>query len=138
IPTETAGEFLLESTGRSSYREAEATVRFTHGSNVDVNVSYVRSAATGDLNALTNFFDSIMCPVIGANAYGPANADVPHRPFVRGRAMPTPQWLVVGILDWRSGLPYSVVNEALDFVGPRNDRRFPSYLRLELGLERRF
>ena len=138
ISTATAGEFRLESTGRSSYREAEATVRFAHGSHVDVNVSYVRSAAMSDSNALTNFFDSIMWPVIGANAYGPANADVPHRLFVRGHAMPTPQWLVVGILDWRSGLPYSVVNEALDFAGPRNDHRFPSYLRLELGLERRF
>ena len=31
-----------------------------------------------------------------------------------------------------------MVNEALDFAGPRNDHRFPSYLRLELGLERRF
>jgi hypothetical protein len=94
--------------------------------------------ARSDLNALTNYFDSIMWPVIGANAYAPANADVPHRLFVRGHAMPTPRWLVIGILDWRSGLPYSVVNEALDFTGPRNDRRFPNYLRLELGLEHRF
>src|SRR5207247_2086182 len=74
----------------------------------------------------------------GASACVPATAAFPHRLFARGRAMPTPQWLVVGILDWRSGLPYSVVNEALDFAGPRNDHRFPSYLRLELGLERRF
>ncbi len=51
--------------------------------------------------------------------------------------MPTKSWLLVGVLDWRTGLPYSVVNEALDFVGPRNDRRFPYYLRLELGVERR-
>jgi len=26
----------------------------------------------------------------------------------------------------------------LDFVGPRNDRRFPNHLRVELGVERRF
>ena len=52
--------------------------------------------------------------------------------------MPTPRWLLLGIFDWRSGLPYSVVNEALDFVGPRNQLRFPTYARLELGLEHRF
>ena len=51
--------------------------------------------------------------------------------------MPTKSWLFVGVLDWRTGLPYSVVNEALDFVGTRNDRRFPNYIRLELGVERR-
>ena len=52
--------------------------------------------------------------------------------------MPTPRWLLLGIFDWRSGLPYSVVNETLDFVGPRNSLRFPAYVRLEVGLERRF
>ena len=52
--------------------------------------------------------------------------------------MPTPTWLLLGVFDWRSGLPYSRVNEALDFVGPRNDARFPTYARLELGIEHRF
>jgi hypothetical protein len=26
----------------------------------------------------------------------------------------------------------------LDFVGPRNDRRFPAYVRVDLGVEHRF
>jgi hypothetical protein len=30
------------------------------------------------------------------------------------------------------------VDEALDFVGTRNDRRLPNRARVELGLERRF
>jgi hypothetical protein len=30
------------------------------------------------------------------------------------------------------------VNEALDFVGARNDHRFPSYVRVDLGVEHRF
>jgi hypothetical protein len=90
------------------------------------------------LNAFTNFFDSVLWPVVGQNGYGPARSDVPHRLLARGRAMPTPQWLLVGVLDWRSGLPYSVVNESLDFVGPRNDRRFPAYFRVDLGAEHRF
>ena len=51
--------------------------------------------------------------------------------------MPTPTWLLVGVIDWRTGLPYSIVDEALDFVGPRNDRRFPTYIRTELGVEHR-
>ena len=49
-----------------------------------------------------------------------------------------PRWLLLGIADWRSGLPYSAVNETLDFVGPRNQLRFPTYARLELGVEHRF
>jgi hypothetical protein len=128
----------LSSRGRSVYREAELGVHFTGGPGVNFNVSYVRSHARADLNAFTAFFDSVLAPVVGRNAFAPARTDTPHRLLARGRAMPTPRWLFVGVLDWRSGLPYSVVDESLDFVGPRNDRRFPSYVRVDLGVEHRF
>ncbi|MEO8256216.1 MAG: carboxypeptidase regulatory-like domain-containing protein [Acidobacteriota bacterium] len=132
------GQLRLSSSGRSSYRAADVTVHFTRGTTADFHVSYARSAARSDLNALTNYFDAVLWPVVGDNAYAAAATDAPNRLLARGRLMPTPRWLMLGIFDWRSGLPYSVVNEALDYVGPRNDRRFPTYVRLEVGLERRF
>ena len=84
-----------------------------------------------------DFYDAVLQPVIGSNAYAAGAADAPNRLFVQGRAMPGGRWLVLGTLDWRTGLPYSVVNEMLDFVGPRNELRFPTYVRLDAGLERR-
>ena len=135
----TGGELLLSSSGRSSYREAEVGAHLTHGPAWDLNVSYVRSTARGDLNSLTNYFDAVMWPVVGKNAYAPLNADVPHRLLARARAMPAPKWLLLVTADWRTGMPYSTVDDALDFVGLRNEgRRFPTYLRLELGVEHRF
>jgi hypothetical protein len=135
----TPGDLLLSTTGRSSYREIEAGFHFTRGPALDVNASYARSVARGDLNALSNYFDSVMSPVIDRNAYATSNGDVPHRLLARGRAMPTPRWLVLGTVDWRTGMPWSAVNDTLDFVGPRNDgRRFPNYARVALGVERRF
>jgi len=45
---------------------------------------------------------------------------------------------LVGTADWRTGLPYSSVNDALDFVGPRNALyRFPNTVRMKIGVERR-
>jgi hypothetical protein len=132
------GELRLESVGKSTYREVEVGVHFTHGTLFDVNVSYVRSAARADLNAFTSYFDAIRRPVFGMNQYGRAASDAPHRLLARWRAMPTSRWLLVGVFDWRSGLPYSVVDEQLEFVGQRNSRRFPTYTRAELGVERRF
>jgi hypothetical protein len=132
-----SGELLLSSTGRSKYREAEVGLHYTHSGGVDVNASYVRSSSHANLNALTNYFDTLLWPIIGRDAYAPFN-DVPNRLLVRGRAMPTGRWLLVGIVDWRSGLPYSIVNDALDYVGERNTYRFPSYMRTELGVEHRF
>jgi len=55
---------------------------------------------------------------------------------MRGRLTPGP-WLFVGTVDWRSGLPYSVVDEDLEFVGDRNSQRFPTYFRVDAGVERR-
>jgi hypothetical protein len=129
-----AGELLLDSVGRSVYRELEVGAHFTHRPGIDVSVSYIRAHSRANLNALTNYFDTLLWPVIGQDQYAPSN-DVPHRLLARGRAMPTGKWLFLGVFDWRSGLPYSIVNETLDFVGPRNDHRFPAYVRTELGVE---
>jgi len=129
---------LLDSSGRSQYREVELGAHYTRGTRVDLNLSYVRSVARSDLNAFTTFYDAVLWPVVGENGYAPARTDVPHRLLARGRVRPIENWLLVGALDWRSGLPYSVVNEWLDFVGPRNDRRFPTYVRVDTGVEHRF
>jgi hypothetical protein len=138
VTSPTTAELRLHSDGKSAYREVEVGVHFTAGTALDLNASYVRSHARADLNAFTMFFDSVRWPIIGANEYAPARADAPHRALVRARAMPSSTWLLVGVFDWRSGLPYSVVNETLDFVGPRHARRFPTYTRLELGIDHRF
>ena len=133
----TTGQLRLSSSGNSSYLGGEVGMHFSAGERADVNLSYTRSRARADLNAMSNYFDNLMWPVLGTNAYAAAPTDAPNRLLARGRFYPTPKWLVLGIVDWRSGLPYSVTNDALDFVGARNVLRFPSYFRLEAGLERK-
>lgn len=137
-PTAAGTTLRLDSYGRSQYREVELSAHYTGGRSTDVNVSYVRSVARSDLNAFTGFYDAVLWPVVGQNGYGPAKADVPHRLLVRGRSRPLQNWLLVGTLDWRTGMPYSVVDDTLDFVGARNDRRFPNYVRVDAGIEHRF
>jgi hypothetical protein len=138
ITTPAGPQLRLESTGRSSYREAEVGVHFTAGTRVDVNATYARSSARADLNAFTNFFDYVLQPIVGRNEYAVARTDVPNRLLARWRVLPTMNWLLVGVLDWRSGLPWSNVNEFLDFAGPRDTERFPTYFRLDMGVEHRF
>jgi hypothetical protein len=135
--TTTGGELLLSSTGESNYLQEEVNLHITRGPRLDVSTSYIHSSSRQDLNDLVDFYDAVLQPVIGSNAYAAGAADAPNRLFVQGRAMPGGRWLVLGTLDWRTGLPYSVVNEMLDFVGPRNELRFPTYVRLDAGLERR-
>jgi hypothetical protein len=134
----TTAQLQLTSSGSSSYRGAEANVHFALNTKADLGVTYARSSSRGDLNTLTNYFDAVMNPVVGQNAYAASSSDVPNRLMARGRLMPTDRWLLIGIFDWRTGLPYSVVDETLDYVGLRNSLRFPDFVRTELGIERRF
>src|SRR6185369_14774716 len=91
----------------------------------------------GDVNAITAFFDTVRSPVIGSNAYASLGTDIPHRLLVRGRLAPTDRWLFLGVADWHTGSPYSIVDAALDYVGLRSAFRFPTAFSLELGIERR-
>jgi len=137
VRTPSGGQYVLTSTGHSSYLQEEIAVHVGPGKRGDVNASYVHSTAREDLNSLLDFADAIVQPIIGVNDYGPAMADVPNRLLVRGRAVLTSGWQLVGTADWRSGLPYSVVDEYLEFVGERNEVRFPTYFRVDAGFERR-
>jgi hypothetical protein len=137
LAADTGVERQLSSNGRSSYRDVELGAHYTRGATADVDATYTRSRSEGDLNTLAGSFDSVLAPTIGENMYAPLGTDVPHRLFIRGRVVPRPKWLLLGVFNWRSGLPYSIVNETLDFVGPRNALRFPTYRRLDLALERR-
>jgi hypothetical protein len=132
------GELRLESEGRSTYRDLEAGIHLSHSSRFDLTASYSRSVAEGDLNSFANYFDTMLWPVVPPRGYGPLPTDVPNRFLARGRLLPAATWLIVAVADWRTGLPYSLVDAALDFVGPRNDQRMPNYLRFDLGLEHRF
>ena len=133
-----AGPVLaLTSDGRSRYRDLELGVGTPVGSTVNLEVSYIRSMSEADLNSYLSFFGTLREPIISTNAFAAAPADAPHRVVSRIRVAPTRQWLVNAFVEYRSGLPYSPVDETLEFAGPRNQTRFPAYTLLDLLVERR-
>jgi len=137
VRTAEGGEYVLSSTGRSSYLQEAVEVHVARGTRSDLNASYVHSSAREDLNTLLNFLDVVLQPVVGENGYAPAMADAPNRVLLRGRTRVTSGWQLLGTIDWRTGLPYSVVDEDLEFVGARNSLRFPTYFRVDAGFERK-
>ena len=112
----------LESGGTSHYRALEVGFHVSHTNRADLTASYAYAQAEGDLNPFANYYDTMMWPVVTPNATGPLSTDVPHRFLTRGRLLPTATWLLLGVADWRTGLPYSLVDAYLDYVGPRNQQ----------------
>jgi hypothetical protein len=108
-----------------------ARLRFQEGRNI--YLSYVRSEARGDLNDFNTYFGNLRHPVIRSNEFGNQQFDVPNRLLFWGDFGLPYDIVATPVFEWRSGFPYSLLDEAQNFVGLRNaGGRFPQLMTLDL------
>jgi hypothetical protein len=130
-------QLTLASSGEAKYWEFETTMRYLASDDRDVTVSYVRSHGTRDLNDYDQFFGNFRNPIIRPNENGLNPTDVPNRLIVRGSWGLMGGWVINPVYEWRTGFPWSAVNEFQDFVGERNRAgRLPSVNTLDFTLVR--
>ena len=101
-------------------RELETTGRYLANERRDLTVSYVRSHSTRDLNDYDHYFGNFRNPIIRANEDSLSSTHVPHRWIVRGSLGLPGTWILSPLYEWRTGFPWSAVDEFQDFVGARN------------------
>jgi len=136
-PDPNQGLLTLGSVGASKYWEFETTGRYLASEHRDVSVSYVRSHSTRDLNDYDQFFGNFRNPIIRSNENTLSPTDVPNRLIVRGTIGLPGKWVFAPLYEWRTGFPWSAVNEFQDFVGPRNRTgRLPTVSTLDFTLAR--
>jgi len=127
------GRLLLLNSGRSRYRELQAVARFRFQEGRNIFLSYVRSQARGNLNDFNHYFGNLKQAVIRPDENGKQPFDAPNRMLFWGEFALPFDVVATPVVDWRSGFPFSIVNEQQDFVGPRNEGgRFPSLFSLDL------
>jgi len=140
------GLYQLRNWRHDRYDAAEFTVRRTFGGRFEWVAGYTRSKARSD--AVVEF--SVDNPIFAPQGPGPFAWDTPNRfmtwgwaPLPKG-ALPHFMQSIIGetdvvyLLEYRTGFPFSVVNEEDYLVGPPNSRRFPNYFNINLALERKF
>jgi hypothetical protein len=133
-----SGWLTLDGRGRSRYRELALGARYTRGTRLTADVSYVRSSAHADVNASSTFLGSLRQPLVRPNAFARADSDVPNRLVAQVRGE-TGQWRWASVLEWRDGLPYSAYDELQDYVGTPNEAgRLPVFASLDVSAEHRF
>jgi len=127
--------FLLENNRDERYIAGEVWLRHSFGENAQIEGSYTRSSATS-----TEDFD----PTLGQLLFSPQQAgpllwDAPNR-FVAAGWSPIPVWglLLSGVLEFRTGFPFDVLNLQQQLAAPPGSLRFPNYFSLNLGVEKRF
>ena len=136
-PDASRGLLTLASSGESRYWEVETTGRWLASQYRDISVSYVRSHGTRDLNDYDQFFGNFRNPILRPNENSLNPTDVPHRVVVRGALGLPGRWVFSPIYEWRTGFPWSAVDEFQDFVGTRNRTgRLPSVSTLDFTIAR--
>ncbi len=133
------GMLLLSSKGRARYRELQVLAVYRSPRLGEWTAFYVWSSARGDLNAANNFLGDVPAFVIRPNQYGPLSFDTPRRFLVYGQIKTFLDINISPVVEIRSGFPYSVVNEQLDFVGARNQAgRFPTFVSVDAQITKGF
>jgi hypothetical protein len=126
-----ASSLSLANRGQDFYREFQITGRYQIHRQT-LNVSYVRSRASGDLNDFNQFFGNNPQAVIEPDASGRLSFDAPNRFLTWGEIAGPWKMTLMPIFDLHTGFPYSVENQLREFIGPRNDQRFPRFESFDL------
>lgn len=130
-----SGVISLSNGGSDSYREIQVTGRY-QVSRATVNASYVRSRAYGDLNDPFLFIGNYPQAVIQPDAQARQLFDAPNR-FLIWPTIAGPWKLnILPVYDVHTGFPYSAENEYRQYIGSRDDRRFPRFSSCDLQITR--
>lgn len=130
--------FLLTNNGTSRYWEWELTAEYRVNKETNLYFSYVRSHAKGDTNDFNTYLGNIQSPLIHENAYANLPFDTPSRFLFWGVIRAPLKVFVSPVLEIRNGFAYSAVDETQNFVGPRNELRYPAFGQLDLRITRTF
>ncbi|HEX6718514.1 MAG TPA: TonB-dependent receptor, partial [Pyrinomonadaceae bacterium] len=134
IQSATPGDTLsLSNSGQSRYREFQVTTRYTFRGTDELNASYVRSRATGDLNDFNSYYANFENPIIRPNERSLLPYDAPNRFMFWGNFGAKYGITVAPVLEIRNGFPLSVMDEDRNVVGQRNrSGRFRDFVSLDM------
>ncbi|HWZ32163.1 MAG TPA: TonB-dependent receptor [Bryobacteraceae bacterium] len=134
-PEASLATLSLSNSGRSFYREFQMTGQYKVRRGT-LNASYVRSKAFGNLNDFNQFFGNNAVAVIEPDARGRLPFDAPNRVLAWGQWDAPFKLTVLPVLDVHTGFPHSTIDQAREFIGPRNSQRFPAFTSVDLQVTR--
>ena len=126
------GEAVLASTGTSTYRELQVSLRQTWSADRQTFVSYVHSTSRGDINDFGSLFSNLDAPLFEPGVATLAATDSPDRLRAWATFALPLDFVVSPAVDWRTGFPYSVQDRYRHYVGTPNSERLPAFFSVDL------
>ncbi|MGO9641788.1 MAG: carboxypeptidase regulatory-like domain-containing protein [Candidatus Acidiferrales bacterium] len=126
---------LGENNRRDRYVAGEFWVRRRFGKQSEISLDYIRSRASS--NQAVDF--SLASLIFTQQLPGPLPWDVPNR-FLSTGWTPVPFWHLFFsyFAEYRTGLPFNIINEQQQLIGMPDGARYPAYFNLNLGIEKQF
>jgi hypothetical protein len=137
-PVTNTAAYLLSGNGSARYRQFDVTARVRMNDKREMFFSYVRSDATGDLNDFAGFIGSFPNAIIHPNQEGRLPTNLPNRFLAWGRLELPHGFGLAPVFEYRSGFPYTVVNDLQHYVGAPNSTRYPNFLSADARVWRDF
>lgn len=131
VPNEN-GDLIAESSGSSSYREVQVSARRTWAGEQQLFVSYVRSYARGETNDFATVFQALDAPLVQPGGMARLSSDARNRVLAWGTFNLPRRVVISPVAEWRSGFPYSSLNERYGYAESPNTRSFPSFVAADL------
>jgi hypothetical protein len=134
-PASLGGVFLFQDHRHDRYLSGEVWARHVFKNKAEIYGDYTRSSARS--NEALDY--SLVTPYFVPQAPGPLLWDAPNRLISWGRS-PVPLWslFLTYRVEYRSGFPFDDVSEQQQLIGAPGQFRFPNYLDVDVGLEKRF
>lgn len=138
--------YTLQNLRRDRYDAATISVKHTFAGKYEWFLGYTRSSTR--TNAAVDY--SLLNPIFSMQMPGPRPWDTPNRvhmwgwlPIYRIRHprlldLATRNTTAAYLIEYRTGFPFSIVDQEGFLIGSPNDRRYPNYFSLNLHFERQF
>jgi hypothetical protein len=136
VPLE-GGPLPVRSDGSSVYREVEISGRRRWDGDQQLFISYVRSSGRGEFNEFATLFQQLAVPLIQRAGVTRLPTDAKNRIIAWGTANLPYRIVVSPVVEWRSGFPYTVVNQRYVAV-ETNVRSFPAFMATDLVIYKTF
>ncbi|MGA3045019.1 MAG: hypothetical protein ABSD67_00225 [Terracidiphilus sp.] len=138
-PAALSGNYALTNSRQDHDDLAEVEARRTFAGGYALFAAYTRSSA--HTNAAIDYVPTLS--LLGPQQNGPLGWDTPNRviswgwlPFLVSGFKRS--WDFVYTLDWRTGFPFTSINDNYQVIGAAGSARFPNYISFSPGLEWRF
>jgi len=130
---------VLGGGGKSRYRQFELVgkMMFQEGKH-QLFLSYVNSSSRSDVNEFNTYIGNFPFPVVRLNQFARSSADLPNRFLGWGVFNLPGKTRIAPILEYRNGLPFSMIDSGQAYVGEVNSKRFPTFFSLDSRVSKDF